>query len=102
MKSTGGIPTVRLANVTAYTDKEKADVFSSFFATTFSGPQRLPDYHDMPISSDIDHFIADFDTSPRTIGSFLQQLDVSKSRGIDELPPVLFKRPPTVSRNPSV
>ena len=73
------------------TDVAKAEMFNLFFISVYSPTQILPHWADLPDVQSHLPPIEDFDTSEAVIRNVLATLDVTKSCGNDNLPPVLFR-----------
>ena len=87
LRKSNPIPSsVNWGSVTAKTEFEQCHLFNDYFISVFStdNVQFIEDRnHEIKIQ--------DFDASEKKIIQILKQLDITKSRGDDELPPVLFR-----------
>ena len=70
---------------------EVCKIFIKCFQSVFTTPSDLTNIYDCE-----NFFLADYDIDLEKISNFMQCLDVSKSKGHDCLPPVLFKRMDTL------
>ena len=87
LRKSNPIPSsVNWGSVTAKTEFEQCHLFNEYFISVFSTDtgQFIEDRtHEIKIQ--------DIDASERKFIQILKQLDITKSRGDDELPPVLFR-----------
>ena len=91
----GTLPSVMKYNDhEATNDQEKANLFADFFQDMYISSSDIPVLNDNEPS--IYPIITDFDLSDSRISSVCEKLDVTKSRGIDSLPPILFRNCPSI------
>jgi hypothetical protein len=84
-------PTVNWQNQNASTPIDQAILFNNFFTSVFvRKPPSQTNYDDGP------SLITDYDVSMRAISTITSNIDVTKSRGPDDLPPSVFKRLPAL------
>ncbi len=83
-RETLGIPTLRVGDKVFATDKEKAEVLNSQFSSVFTREDQsviLPDKGPSPYPSIDDHSVGQNGVTKQ-----LQQLNVNKASGPDEIP----------------
>ena len=82
-------PIVRWKNIEATSSTNKAELFNSFFQSTFS----QKDMSSFTLSgSKCERVATEFDVSESNIRKILRNLDINKAKGPDGLPPLLFKQ----------
>ena len=87
-------------NVSASTPDEQAELFNAYFQSVFF-VNRGVDLYNMPDDHTPQISIENFDHSLETVADFFSKLDTTKSRGPDNLPPVLFRKVPELARSVS-
>ena len=81
---------IHWGNQTAESATHQCEMFNKYFNSVFSPASTRPEAPSNPV-------LTDYDISPLKISQTLVGLDVTKSRGPDQLPPVLFKEVPELS-----